>query len=83
MEIKNYIERIIRLTEEKKEVQSDIKELYKQAKGEGHSVQAMKRVIKLLSMDKADREELQYLVEIYLQKTEGSPKTPDISVEEV
>ena len=72
MEIKDYIEKIIRLTEEKKEVQSDIRDLYKQAKGEGHDPKAMKRVIKLLSLSKADRDEFQYLVESYLQQMEGT-----------
>ena len=72
MEIKEYIEKIIRLTEEKKEVQSDIRYLYKQARGEGHDPKAMKRVIKLLSLSKADRDEFQYLVESYLQQMEGT-----------
>lgn len=72
MEIKEYIEKIIRLTEEKKEVQSDIRDLYKQARGEGHDPKAMKRVIKLLSLSKADRDEFQYLVESYLQQMEGT-----------
>lgn len=72
MEIQEYIKRIIRLTDEKKEVQHDIRDLYKQAKGEGHDPKAMKRVIKLLSLSKTDRDEFQYLVETYLQKMEGT-----------
>ena len=36
MEIKEYIEKIMRLSEEKKEVQADIRDLYKKARGEGH-----------------------------------------------
>lgn len=72
MEIQEYIHKIIRLSDEKKEVQRDIRDLYKQAKGEGHDPKAMKRVIKLLSLSKSDRDEFQYLVEQYLQKMEGS-----------
>lgn len=72
MEIKEYIDRIIRLTDEKKEVQKDIRDLYKEAKSEGHDPKAIKRVIKLLSLSKPDRDEFQYLVESYLQKYEGS-----------
>ena len=72
MEIQDYIHKIVRLTEEKKEVQSDIRELYKQARGEGHDPKAMKRVIKLLQLSKPDRDEFQYLVESYLQKVEGN-----------
>ena len=71
MEIKDYIEKIMRLSEEKKEVQRDIRDLYKQAKGEGHDPKAMKRVIKLLSLSKPDRDEFQYLVESYLKQMEG------------
>ena len=72
MEIKDYIEKIMRLSEEKKEVQRDIRDLYKQAKGEGHDPKAMKRVIKLLSLSKPDRDEFQYLVESYLKQMEGT-----------
>ena len=72
MEIKDYIEKIMRLSEEKKEVQRDIRDLYKQAKGEGHDPKAMKRVIKLLSLSKPDRDEFQYLVESYLKQMEGN-----------
>lgn len=68
MEIKDYIERIRRLQEEKREVQADIRKLFNQAKGEGHSIKAMKRVIRLLDMAKLDREELQFLVDEYLKK---------------
>ena len=71
MEIKEYIQRIVKLTEEKAEVQADIKELYAQAKGDGHSIQAMKRVIKLLKMSKADRDELQFLIDTYLTEVQN------------
>ena len=70
MEIKEYIEKIMRLSEEKKEVQADIRDLYKKARGEGHDPKAMKRVIKLLSLNKPDRDEFQYLVESYLKQME-------------
>lgn len=71
MDVKEYINRIAKLTQEKKEVQADIRELYSQAKGEGHDPKAMKRVIKLLEMDKADREEFQFLVETYLTQVQN------------
>lgn len=71
MEVKEYIQRIVKLTEEKAEVQADIKQLYTQAKGEGHSIQAIKRVIKLLKMSKADRDELQFLIDTYLTQAQN------------
>lgn len=66
MELKQYIERIQRLTEEKKEVQTDIKEVYRQAKGEGYDTKVMKQVIKILNMPEPDRKEYEYLINEYL-----------------
>lgn len=68
MQVQNYIQRIMRLMEEKKEVQKDIKDLFKQAKSEGYDSKVIKRVIKLLSMNKIDRDEFLFLVDSYLKE---------------
>lgn len=67
MQIKEYISRIIRLQEEKKEIARDIKEVYNQAKGEGYDVKVMKQAIKLLALPEPEREEYTYLLEEYLK----------------
>lgn len=68
MELQQYIQRIVKLQEELKEVKADIRQVYKEAKGQGHDTKAIKRVIKLLNMSKPDRDEFLFLVNEYLEK---------------
>lgn len=64
--LKNLVERIEALEEEKKDVQHDIKDLYAEAKSKGIDKKALKKVIKMRKMDKADREEQEETVKYYL-----------------
>ena len=64
--LKNLVERIEALEEEKKDVQHDIKDLYAEAKSKGINKKALKKVIKMRKMNKADREEQEETVKYYL-----------------
>jgi uncharacterized protein (UPF0335 family) len=64
--LKQFIARIEKLEEEKKALAADIKEVYSEAKSAGFDVKIMRQVIKIRKMDKADREEQESLIEIYL-----------------
>lgn len=64
--LKSIIERIERLAEEKKGISSDIKDIYLEAKGLGYDPKALKAVIKLRSLDKSQREEMEELVDLYM-----------------
>lgn len=59
------IERIERLEEEKKGIQSDIRDIFAEAKGVGFDVKIMKTIIKLRKMNQADRDEQEFLLETY------------------
>ncbi len=59
------IERIERLEEEKKGIQSDIRDIFAEAKGVGFDVKIMKAIIKLRKMNQADRDEQEFLLETY------------------
>ncbi|MBP5698756.1 MAG: DUF2312 domain-containing protein [Alphaproteobacteria bacterium] len=59
------IERIERLEEEKKGIQSDIRDIFAEAKGVGFDIKIMKAIIKLRKMNQADREEQEFLLETY------------------
>ena len=61
----SFIERIERLEEEKRGIQSDIRDVFAQAKSEGWSVKAIREVLKLRKLDSADRDEQDYLVNEY------------------
>ena len=64
-ELKDYIERIERLEEEKSEIQKDITGVYNEAKGEGFDPKVMRQVIKLRKMAANDRAEYLYLSDEY------------------
>lgn len=59
------IERIEKLEEEKKEIQSDIKDIYAEAKSAGFSKKILRSIIKLRRMDEVDRDEQDILLETY------------------
>ena len=61
----SFIERIERLEEEKRGIQSDIRDVFAQARSEGWSVKAIREVLKLRKLDSADRDEQDYLVNEY------------------
>ncbi|MEM1380092.1 MAG: DUF2312 domain-containing protein [Pseudomonadota bacterium] len=61
-----FIERVERLEEEKKEVMDQIKEVYGEAKGEGYDTKIVRQIIRLRKMDRADRQEQEALLDLYL-----------------
>lgn len=63
--LNSLIERIERLEEEKKGIQSDIRDIFAEAKGVGFDVKIMKAIIKLRKMNQADRDEQEFLLETY------------------
>ena len=64
--LRNFIDRVERLEEDKAAVANDIKEVFAEAKGEGYDVKALKAVIRIRKMDRADREEQEALLDLYL-----------------
>lgn len=63
--LRSLIERIERLEEEKKEIQSDIRDIFAEAKSAGFDVKIMRIVLKLRKMNAADRDEQEALTETY------------------
>ena len=63
--LRSLIERIERLEEEKKGVQSDIRDIFAEAKSAGFDVKAMRAVIKLRKMNVADRDEQELILDTY------------------
>lgn len=65
--VKEYIERIERLEEEKKSVQQDIKEVYIEAKAAGYNKKAIKQTIKYRKMNPDERRDLLIDIDNYLE----------------
>ncbi|MBB5518853.1 DUF2312 domain-containing protein [Amphiplicatus metriothermophilus] len=64
--LRSFIERVERLEEEKAAIAGDIKEVYAEAKGEGYDTKILRQVIRLRKMDRAERQEQEALLELYL-----------------
>ena len=64
-QLRAYVERVERLEQEIRGLNSDKADIYAEAKGLGFDVKALKRVIALRRMDAAARQELQHLVALY------------------
>ncbi len=70
-QLKSLIERIERLEEEKKGLADDIRDVYAEAKGVGFDPKVMRQVIRLRKMERADRQELEALLDLYMNAIEG------------
>lgn len=64
-ELRQYIERIETLEEEKKGIADDIKAVYSEAKGQGYDTKIVKQIIRLRRMEKAARDEEEALLDTY------------------
>ena len=64
--LRQTIDRIERLEEEKKEVAEQIKEIYAEAKAFGFDTKALRQVIRIHKVDRAEREEQEMVLDTYL-----------------
>ena len=64
-QLRQYIERIETLEEEKKGIADDIKDVYAEAKATGFDVKTMKSLVRLRKMETAARQEAEALLETY------------------
>lgn len=66
-ELKQIVERVERLEEEKAGIAGDIKEVYAEAKGRGFDVKTIRKIIRLRAQDHAERQEQAAILELYCQ----------------
>ena len=66
-ELKQFIERIERLEEEKAGIASDIKDVFAEMKGRGFDTKAVRRIISIRKKDHAERQEEEAILELYMQ----------------
>ena len=64
--LKSLIQRIEKLEEERAGIGADIKEVFSEAKSAGYDTKIMRAVLRIRKMDKADREEQDELLTLYL-----------------
>ncbi|WP_060849174.1 DUF2312 domain-containing protein [Methylobacterium aquaticum] len=66
-ELKQFIERIERLEEEKAGLQGDIKDVFLELKGRGFDVKAVRAILKIRKKDHSERQEEEAILELYMQ----------------
>ena len=66
-ELKQFVERIERLEEEKAGIAGDIKDVYAEAKANGFDVKVLRKIISMRKRDHDERQEEEAILELYLQ----------------
>lgn len=64
-QLRAFIERIERLTEDKQTIADDIKDVFAEMKGTGFDTKAVKQIIKLRKKDRAERQEEEAILDLY------------------
>ena len=64
--LRQTVERIERLEEEKAEIAAQIKEVYSEAKAFGYDTRVLRNVVKLRKKDRQEREEEESLLDVYM-----------------
>lgn len=64
--LRQTVEKIEKLEEEKKEFTEAIRDTYAEAKSMGYDVKALRRVVALRKIDRQTREEAEAILEVYL-----------------
>lgn len=72
-QLKSIIERIERLEEEKAQTAADIREVYAEAKANGFDAKTLRQVVRLRKLDADDRQEQEYMLELYLSALNMAP----------
>ncbi|VAV99673.1 FIG00451076: hypothetical protein [hydrothermal vent metagenome] len=65
-QLKSIVERVERLEDEKKTIADDIKEVYAEAKANGFDTKTLRKVVTLRKKDRAEREEEEAMLDLYL-----------------
>lgn len=66
-ELKQFVERIERLEEEKKAIADDVKEVFAELKGRGYDVKAVRQILRIRKQDADERQELEAILDVYMQ----------------
>lgn len=63
--LRQFVDRIERLEEEKKALSADIKDVYSQCKSAGFDTKIVRKVISLRKMEDQEREEMEQIIDLY------------------
>lgn len=80
--LKQFVERVERLEEEKRNISEDVKEVFAEAKGAGFDVKTLKEIIKLRAKQPHEIEEAEYLLDTYKRALGMLPELDEDTSEE-
>lgn len=66
-ELKQFIERLERLEEEKAGIAGDIKEVFAELKGRGFDAKAVRQILRIRKKDQAELQEEEAILDLYMQ----------------
>lgn len=66
-ELKQFVERLERLEEEKKAISDDIKDVFAELKGRGYEPKAVRQILRIRKQDQSERQEQEAILEVYMQ----------------
>jgi uncharacterized protein (UPF0335 family) len=75
-QVKSFIDRIMRLHEEKRTTEDDIREIYAEAKGSGYDTKVLRAVVKHLGKDQNEVAEFDAIFDLYLQSYRQADSVP-------
>ena len=66
-ELRQFVERLEKLEEEKQGIASDINDVYAELKGRGFDTKAVRQIVRLRKQDHSERQEQEAILELYMQ----------------
>jgi uncharacterized protein (UPF0335 family) len=79
-QLRQFVEQIERLEEEKKQLASDIRDKYTEAKAVGFDVKALRQIVRLRKKSNEERQEEESILEVYMHALGMLDRVPDSSV---
>ena len=79
-QLRQFVEQIERLEEEKKQLASDIRDTYTEAKSVGFDVKALRQIVRLRKKSNEERQEEESILEVYMHALGMLDTVPDTSV---
>lgn len=66
-ELRQFIERIERMEEEKAAIASDIKDIFAEAKGRGYDTKVLRQIVRMRKQDANERAEQEAILDLYMK----------------
>jgi uncharacterized protein (UPF0335 family) len=66
-ELRQFIERVERLEQEKKDIQDSVKDVYSEAKGRGYDAKVMRKIVSIRKRNRDDLAQEEAVTQMYME----------------